>query len=215
MANYKNYIFVADVETGGLPAKLKKEAVHEVALTEIAWVVIDNVTLDIVDKKGWLIKPYKEGLIYESAAAKVSGIDKQICESEGVTIQEAFQETLSLLKKYKRGRNLPYLAGQNILKFDLDFIEGFFDFNKKDAAKFFNPDIIDTVLWSRLRWPEEGKHNLAAISERCGLEHTEAHRALSDTIITAEVIINFLKNMRGEGNKETKSEKRFRETFEI
>jgi DNA polymerase III epsilon subunit-like protein len=216
MADYKNYIFTVDVETGGLPSKLKKKAVHEVALTEIAWVIIDNDTLEIVEKESWLIKPYDDNLIYDPFAAKASNITKEMCEEQGVTIEEAFEGTLQLLKKYKRGRKKPYLAGQNILKFDLDFIEGFFEWNKKDASDFFHEEIIDTMVWSRHRWPEEGKHNLAVISERCGLEHTEAHRALPDTVITGQVVIDFIKGMRGMGSKvEEKEEVRFRDTFEI
>lgn len=215
MADYKNYIFVVDVETGGLPSKLKKKAVHEVALTEIAWVIIDNTTLEIVDKQSWLIKPYDDNLIYDPFAAKASNIDKEMCEVKGVSIEEAFEGTKQLLKKYKRGRKKPYLAGQNILKFDLDFIEGFFEWNNEDAAKYFDDEIIDTMIWSRHRWPEEGKHNLAVLSERCGLEHTEAHRALPDTVITAQVVIDFIKGMRGMGVSMEEKEVRFREKFEI
>ena len=78
MADYKNTIFVCDVETGGLPSALKKRAVHEVALTEIAFVVLDNVSLERVDKKSWLIKPYHSDLIYDPKAAEVSNITKEM-----------------------------------------------------------------------------------------------------------------------------------------
>lgn len=217
MADYKNTIFVVDVETGGLPSVLKKKAVHEVALTEIAFVVVDNVSLEIIDKKSWLIKPYDPDLIYDPKAAEASNITKEMCEEYGEDIKTVFKDILALIKKHKRGSKKPILAGQNIIKFDLDFIENLFEYCGQDISKYFDEEIVDTVRWSRhYRWPEEGKHNLAVIAERCGLEHTQAHRALPDTIITAQIVCQFISNMRGNGNKsEEKKETRFRESFEI
>ena len=216
MADYINPIFVVDVETGGLPSALKKKAVHEVALTEIAFVVVNNVTLEIVDQRSWLIRPYDPNLIYDPKAAEASNITKQMCEEQGEDIKEVFKEILAFIKKHKNGTKKPYLAGQNIIKFDLEFIENLFEYCGHDIEKYFNEEIIDTMIWSRHRWPTEGKHNLAVISERCGLEHTQAHRALPDTLITAKVVIQCLKNLQGQGQAvEEKKQERFRTTFEI
>ena len=216
MADYKNTVFVCDVETGGLPSALKKRAVHEVALTEIAFVVLDNVSLEIVDKKSWLIKPYHSDLIYDPKAAEASNITKEMCEEYGEDIKLVFKEILAMIKKNKRGSKKPILAGQNIIKFDLEFIENLFEYCGQDISKHFDAEVFDTMIWSRYRWPEEGKHNLAVIAERSGLEHTQAHRALPDTIITANIVSQMISNLRGNGCVgEEKKEVRFRETFEI
>jgi DNA polymerase III alpha subunit (gram-positive type) len=218
MADYKNIIICCDVETGGLPSSLKKIATHEVALTEIAFVAIDLYTLEIVDKDSWLIKPYSDELIYDPQAAIASNITKEMCEESGEDIKDVFKKAKTFLKKNKVGTKKPYLSGQNIIKFDYDFIKGFFELNNEDISKYFDDFIIDTMNWSRLKWPEEGKHNLNVITERCNLEHTQAHRALPDTVITAKVVIDFLKCLRGNGSsaaKEEKKEERFRVTFEI
>lgn len=217
MADYKNIIICCDVETGGLPSSLKKIATHEVALTEIAFVAIDLSTLEMVDKDSWLIKPYSDELIYDPQAAIASNITKEMCDFNGEDIKDVFKKAKAFLKKNKIGSKKQYLAGQNIIKFDYDFIKGFFEINKEDVTNYFDDFIFDTMNWSRLKWPEEGKHNLNVITERCNLEHTQAHRAMPDTIITAKVVIEFLKSLRGNGgtSKEEKKEERFRVTFEI
>lgn len=218
MADYKNIIIACDVETGGLPSSLKKEATLEVALTEIAFVAIDLVTLEIVDKASWLIKPYSDDLIYDPQAAIASNITKEMCIKQGEDIGDVFKQIKAFLKKNKVGSKKQYLAGQNFIKFDFDFVKNLFVLHKEDIGKYFDEFIIDTMNWSRLRWPEEGKHNLDIITQRCELEHTQAHRALPDTVITAKVVIQFLKNLRGEGiatKGEVKEEVRFRDTFEF
>jgi len=198
--SYKLPYFVIDTETGGLPDKLKKQATTEVALTELAVVVLDNVTLKVIDKGSWLIKPYKEGLIYDPYAAKASGIDKKMCEEQGIDFEQAFKEFLELIKrnlkatKTKKG----YLVGQKFIEFDLDFILNMFDYFLFDASEYFSTDFKDTMVFSRDKWPEENKHNLQVISERLGIPYVDAHRALADAEMTAKVFTEFMKLLRGE-----------------
>jgi DNA polymerase III epsilon subunit-like protein len=217
MAKYNNNYIAIDVETGGLPSRLKKKATLEVALTELAMVAIDGETLKIVDKKSWLIKPYSPDLIYDPEAAAVSGITKQMCEEQGMDIEVAFKEMLKFITKNKIGSKLPYLVGHNMLSFDLDFIEGIFEYCKTDIQKYFNADIKDTLLIAREKWIEAPSFNLQSCCNMAGIEHVQAHRALPDTVVTADLFIHFMKCLRQElgVKQEEKKVERFRETFQF
>lgn len=212
---YNQPIIVTDIETGGLPAKLKKKAVFDVALTEIAFVVIDNVSLEIIDQTSVLFRPYKHGLIYEDEAAKVSGISYEMLEDKGVVMDIAFNHIDKFLSKYIKGRNKPYLCGHNIQNFDLEFIVNLFDYNKRDISKYFDDFILDTLWLTRLALVENPKFNLAACCERFGIEHVQAHRALTDTVVTAKLMIEILKRLRNEQVESSVKKKRFRDTFEF
>jgi DNA polymerase III alpha subunit (gram-positive type) len=211
---YDQPIIVTDVETGGLPARLKKKATIEVALTEIAFVVIDNVSLEIIDRKSWLFKPYSDGLIYELEAEKVSGISKSYVQQNGLDMAVAFNDIEAFLKKHKRGTKKPYLCGHNIIDFDLEFIMNLFEMNKRDASDYFDDFILDTLKLSRVAIVEAPKFNLGACCELFNIEHTQAHRALTDTVATAKLIIEILKRLRSEGS-ETKNQKKYRHSFQF
>lgn len=209
---YNNVYVVCDVETGGLPDKLKKEATLEVALTELAFVSVDAESLEIIDQKSWLFKPYKNDLIYEKEALTVSNISLELLEESGIEMSKAFKEIEQYLSYQKRGRNLPKLVGHNIKNFDLPFIENLFTLNKANVLKYFNGDVYDTLEWARDKWVE-GKFNLQTVCQRFGIEHVSAHRALSDTIVTAKVWIKFLKLLRAEQVTEKKD--KFRDSFKF
>lgn len=211
---YDQPIIVMDVETGGLPSRLKKQATHEVALTEIAFVAVDNISLEIVDQLNILFKPYKDGLIYDPEAAKVSGIGLDLLNSQGIEMSEAFKTIDKFISRFIKGRNKPYMCGHNIVNFDLEFIVNLFELNKKDASNYFDEFILDTLWLSRLAIVENPKFNLAACCEYYGIEHVNAHRALPDTIVTAKLLISILKRMRSQAS-EGKVEKRYRHSFEF
>lgn len=208
---YDNYYIVCDTETGGLPKQLKKKATLEVALTEVAFVVVSNPELEIVDKKSWLIKPYNKDVIYQEEAAKVSGITKQMLEKEGQEIGQVFKEICDFLKKYKKGNRLPIFVGHNFRNFDLEFILNLFEMFKIDITKFVEEDLEDTMEWMRKKFVESSSFNLASCTQMANIDHVQAHRALPDTIATAKLWIYLLKCLRGEGVEVKK--KRFRDTF--
>lgn len=211
-SKYGNFVGV-DTETGGLPNK-SKAAFFDVALTEIAMVAVSE-DLEIIDKKSWLVKPYKEGLEYNPEAAKVSGITKEMCEEKGQDIQLVCKEVIQFLKKHKNESRLPVLFGHNFISFDIPFILNMFEYCKEDLTKYANPEPEDTLKWSRMRWKELTNYKLGTVCEAAGITHTEAHRALPDTIVTSELFIYFMKGLRREGIVEQKKEKRFRQTFEL
>lgn len=209
---YNNIYLVCDVETGGLPDKLKKQATHEVALTEIAFVAIDSETLEIVDQKSWLFKPYRPDLIYEQEAVQVSGISLDFLKENGLEMKEAFKDILKFLSFQRRGKNLPKLVGHNIKNFDLAFITGLFELNEVDITQYFNGDVYDTMDWARDKWID-GRFNLQSVCQRFGIEHVSAHRALPDTIATAKVFIKFIQLLRAE--QITEKKEKFRDTFKF
>lgn len=132
-----NYYAVCDTETGGLLSKTK-QAVFDVALTEIAFVIVNNEA-EIVDKASWLIKPYSEDAEYGAVAAQVSGISKQMCEEQGTDIYQACNEIIAFLKKYRVGKNLPIVVGHNFQDFDTPFVQNLFEFCEQDICKSLKP----------------------------------------------------------------------------
>jgi DNA polymerase III epsilon subunit-like protein len=211
MPKYENVFLVMDTETGGLPSALKKQATIEVALTEVAAVAISNVNLQITDKKSWLIKPYADDLIYEKGAEIASGISKQMCMKQGIDIELCYKELRQMLQKHTVKNHKPIIVFQN-KAFDIPFIENLFLLFSDDLYKYIER-IEDTMHWARLKWVEKPKFSLGAIAEYFGLDHTQAHRALPDAIITAECWIKFIQCLRSEGESKEENKKRFRLTF--
>jgi len=215
---YQNFA-VVDVETGGLLTKEKK-AVYDIALTEIAIVIVDS-NLEIVHKDSWLIKPYNDAE-YQPGAEKVSGISKKMCEEDGVDIEFACKEFIKVAKKYKVHSKPPTLVGHNYIKFDKFFVENFLAYCGEDINKYFNKEPEDTIKFARMKKPEASGYSLGESCVGAEINLVQAHRALPDTIATAELWISYLKGLRGlnspkkskKGKKE-KPEKRFRQKFEI
>lgn len=73
-------------------------------------------------------------------------------------------------------------------KFDMDYLVAFFDRNGMDKSEL--PECICTMKMSRNFYSEEKGHSLKAVAARLGVEmdDTQAHRALYDVKITAEVM---------------------------
>jgi DNA polymerase III epsilon subunit-like protein len=209
---YDNRFLAVDTETGGLPSALKKMATIEVALTEIAVVAIDNEKLEMVSKDSWLIKPYDPNLIYDKFAEQASGISKEMCEKDGIELETVYKNFKEILQKNKKGKNLPIIIFHN-KPFDTEFIENMFKLFDDDFYKYIDR-IEDTMEFARLKWVEKPNFKLASVVQYCGLDHVQAHRALPDTIITAECWIHFMKCLRGEG-QEQKKENKFRYKFKF
>jgi DNA polymerase III alpha subunit (gram-positive type) len=147
---YQNFA-VFDVETGGL-LNGGVQAVYEMALTEIA-IVIVSPNLEIIDQDTWLIRLYEDDLIFTQKAEEVSHISKQMCENEGMDIRVAQKEVKKFLQKHKVGSAKPSLVGHNVLNFDSYFIENFFEYCGDDIFKYVKPnkegkkayDLIESV----------------------------------------------------------------------
>lgn len=192
-SKYHNFV-VVDVETGGLPSK-EKRAVHEIALTEVAIVAVSS-NLEIVGQAAWLVKPYKEGLIYSKAAEETSGISLSMCEEKGVDIKIVCDGVTDFITKYKHGSALPVMLGHNFIKFDSEFMVNLFEINGLDLFKYVQKSPEDTIHWSRLMWQESIDYKLGTCCQNAGIVLSDAHRALTDTLATAKLWITFMKNLR-------------------
>lgn len=211
---YDNRFLSIDFETGGLPDALKKQAVFEVAVTEIGIAVIDIEKLEIIDKYSCLFKPYADDLIYQPKALEVSNISIDLLEKKGLEMKVAFEQISNFVSKHFIGKKKPKIVGHNIIGFDMDFVQNLWELNKASIDKYFDiVDIWDTMLMARLKYVD-GSMSLPSVIERLSLENKQAHRALQDAMITAEVFINFVKSLRGDGIA-SKKEKRFRENFQF
>lgn len=215
MAKYNNKFIVVDTETGGIPNKGEckgKQATIDVMLMEFAAVVVNSESLEITEKHSFLIKPYDDDLIFTVGAEKVSGLNREICEREGVELEQAYNNIVKILKDNTDKSLKPIIIMQN-KDFDIPFLENLFAiFNDKFSSYIHS--VEDTMEWSRKKWCMEGKHSLGVIAERCGIDLVDGHRALRDTIITAQVWIHFMKLLRGNIG-EVKEEVKFRESFQI
>ena len=198
---FDHCFLVVDVETGGIPSLLNAEAVTQVALVEIAIIAVDNISLEIVDKKSWVIKPYADDLIYTKEAAAVCGMDRDFCEKNGLEMKDVFKEFLAFTKQFTKGRKKPILVGHNIQQFDLEFIINFFKLNKNDASKFYNEYVADTLDYSRLKWPNSINYKLATCCQNANITLANAHKALIDTIATAKLWSYFVKCLRSESTE--------------
>lgn len=209
---YNNRFLISDVETGGIPVKGKSIATIDVALTEIAVIVVDNEKLEILSNGSWLIKPYAEDLIYSSRAADVSGISKQMCETEGLNIEFVYNEFRNILKDNKVGRNKPILIFHN-KSFDTEFIKNLFVIFSDDLFSYIDR-VEDTLEFSRLKFIEKPNFKLGSVAEYCNLELVDEHRAENDALITAKIWIYFIKCLRGESQKQ-KEIVPYRENFKF
>lgn len=212
LSKFSKFI-VCDVETGGLIGK-NKRAVFDVALTEIAFVVVEE-DLSISEQKSWLIKPYSETAEYNKGAEEASGITKAMCQEQGQDILLVGKEVSEFMKRHKQGNRLPVMVGHNFDDFDSYFLQGLFEWCKLDLMKFVQDTSEDTLKWSRLCWRESNNYKLGTCADNAGIVLKDAHRASTDTYATALLWVYFMKRLRGEGVATEVKKKRFRDTFEL
>lgn len=211
------YVIVADSETGGLPNKNKK-AFYDIALAEVAMVVVDCINLDIVTEYNAIIAPYKDGLEYSPQAEEVHGLSVQHLTENGEDIKTVYKETKALLKKYANKRIGAILAGHNFQLFDIPFFEGMFAFNNDDLWEYVK-FVEDTMKLSYYRATEQENYKLGTCCRKEGVELVDAHRALTDTRANAYLMLKYIELMRGnvvdEPSASVKKESRFRENFQL
>lgn len=225
MKTTANYIIVADTETGGLPCKAskgkpEKKAFFDVALCEVALVVIDLNSLKIVSEYEALIQPYKDGLEYNPEAEKVHGLSVQNLKENGEDVKTVYQAIKALLLKYKNPRIGSILCGHNFQLFDVPFFEGLFEFNN-DSLWNYVKFVEDTMKLSWYRAIEQENYKLGTCCRLEGVELVDAHRALVDTRANALLMLKYIEHMRGTGGSAapaispTRKESRFREKFQL
>lgn len=215
-----NFILVYDFETGNL-CNSNCIAFENAPCVEIAMCCVDMKTLKIVDELD-LIFPYnyKEDLIYSQQATEVHGITQEIQEENSTSLKDIYKTLKTWFTKYKNPRQLCTLAGHNIggqsiNGFDNPFLKNFFAYMGDDIDKYVKY-YIDTMLLAHISSLEQIDYKLGTCCQLAGVDLVDAHRALNDTKANANLLISYIKKLRGEGqNIEKIKEQRFRETFQL
>lgn len=192
-----NFI-VWDVETGGLKA-------DDNPIVEIAMISLDN-SLNETGRYESLIKPYDSKLKIQEQALQANGLTMdQINSGKDASIVAV--EIINFFRINKRGKELPVLCGHNIDNFDIPFLVNFLTFHKLDLFNFINDKItIDTMWWSRLKWQESVNYKLGTCCQNAGIDLTNAHRAMTDTVANAELVKVLISSLRGSSKIVSKGE---------
>lgn len=212
------FVVVADTETGGLPNK-DKRAFYDVALVEVACVVVDCVQLKIVDEYSQIIAPYKDGLEYSPGAEATHGLSYDHLCQYGADAKDVYGDVKKILTTYKNPRIGAIFVGHNFLTFDIPFFEGLFEFFKDNLwshVKF----VEDTMMWGWLRATEQENYKLGTCCKQEKVQLVDAHRALNDTKANAQLFIKYLEYLRGSGTSGVVAPtgmvpSRFREAFQL
>ncbi|MBU1085996.1 MAG: 3'-5' exonuclease [Candidatus Omnitrophica bacterium] len=156
---------VVDLETTGFCSQ--RDCVIEVAAVKI---------------KSGNIKEHYQSLIYAEyipyQATRVHGIDLQmVADAPSLnTVRNDFREFIQGC----------VLVGHNIKSFDMPFLCNAFNIEE-------NAFCVDTLKLSRLLFAKERTHKLSVVAQRLGIKNDRYHRALDDTLVTANVFLEFLK----------------------
>lgn len=181
---------------------------------------------DIVELEGSVWKDITQVFFnncYNPQALQVTGISREMIESEGLPYDEAFSEIKEMINRHTVGNSKPIIVGHNIgslprriIKgkevgpdgFDNPFMEILFKDNDDDWFYSINDEIIDTLKWARLKWTELPNFSLGTCANEVGLTLKEAHRALPDTVANAKFFIKMFQHLRGEGSLKSRYKRR-------
>lgn len=191
---------VFDLETTGL--KPDKNAVIEIACCPIS-----KDLKDLPEFESGVINIYDDREVSEQAL-KANGITREQIEN-GVDSEEVIKKFCKYLKSLSKQANKIIAVGHNIDKFDLPFLDDFFDVHGQDLSKYINSDFtIDTLWWSRIKWIESTNYKLGTCCQNSNIDLANAHRALNDTRANKELLISFLSSLREEGDSSSENYKR-------
>lgn len=212
MKSSVKYVIVQDYETGGLPNKEMRPFL-EVALCEVALVVVDMQSLTIVDEYQSLFKPhYKSGLIYQQEALNVNGLTMEMMETSGEDAKIIYKDIKGYFLKYKNPRHGAIICGHNYTGFDHPFTVNMFDYFGDDVWSYVKW-VEDTQKLAYYASLEQSDYKLSTCCMENSIALTDAHRAIHDTRANAQLFISYIKRLRGEGVD--KKESVFKEKFQF
>lgn len=217
--NYNNFI-VYDFETTGVdPRTAQIVQIGAVAVDSRKLEIIPNSEFNILVKPLWGEECAKANLQeLTEGAIKVHKKDKDLLDAKGVSIDTAIKNMKSYADQYnpkKTKWTSPIRAGYNIGKYD-DVILGR-DLERTGTENFFHPiNSVDLIQLMFLFF--ENDKNVSSLSadslfrKHMGWKDKgQSHDALSDVIMTAEVMIRSLRLIRKTVSK-VKFENCFTET---
>lgn len=220
-----NVRYIIDFETGGLKRGLRKEGkltkeqedmeeAEIFGITEVAVVAIDLESLTIKDTYSSLVKPM-DGKVYTEEALEVTGLSLKILEEQGKPLHEVVKEMDDFFAK-NNVKNKGLLGGHNFDGYDKPFLVQMYKDAKKRLDRHLTlENTLDSLVWSKYKWVESPNYKLATCCANYGIELVDAHRALPDTEANAQLIINFLNDLRNGDSGTEKEEQRFRFNFKI
>ena len=160
---------VIDIETTGL------SPYYDQIIELSAIKVIDGT---VVDKFTTLVQPDPDcdGVYIDSFITELTGITNEMLASA--------PKLSSTLPDYLNFIGNDLLVGHNV-NFDINFI---YDKAESLLSETFSNDFVDTMRISRRLHPEFQHHRLADLCERYHIDYTNAHRSLSDCLLTLKCL---------------------------
>jgi len=168
---------IFDFETTGL--KADSECIIEIGAVKFK----DGQEIDSFSE---LVNPLKPIPAQASAVNKI--YDKDVADAP--TLSEVLPHFLKFI-------NGSVLVAHNA-SFDTRFLSAAI---KQLKIADLENYVMDTLTLSRNLHPHHGKHSLAAICERMGIDNKDAHRAVHDARATAKVLQEFLTELQTKGNR--------------
>ncbi|WP_029608488.1 PolC-type DNA polymerase III [Mycoplasma simbae] len=165
-----------DIETTGLSPRF-----HELIEYGSYSIPADNSQPQIVQ---FLIKPQSK---LSPFTTKLTGISQRDVDTNGLNYKEALQ------KIYNDLNNKIALAHN--AKFDYHFIKEQF---RLHDLPFPNVTVIDTLVLSRLLFPERKKHSLGDLASNLGVSYNPnvAHRGDYDAAVLAQIWVELVHQMK-------------------
>lgn len=203
-----NYV-VFDLETGGL--KPTENPIVEIACCAF------NHKLEDLKEYDTLIKTYDDSLVVTPGALKANGLTMTEIET-GKDSLTVVNELIDFFSSLKVKSQKPVLGGHNIKKFDIPFLEKFFQFHKKKLWDYVDTELFDTLILAHHAWSEHNpNYQLGSCCATIGVQLINAHRALPDTRANAHLLKYFLGNLKGQSQGQIQSvgKRKFRESFQI
>lgn len=205
-------IIFFDFETGGLTKSNYEKNSGKYPITEVAFVPVDPFTYEPLFTYENLIKPYNDDLIYSDEASATTGINKQKCVDNGVSIQEFFDDLKTIFDETQstfgnKTNAKPVLCGHNI-QFDIDFLQSIlYNFKRDSLLKLidcnpdsFNklyPNYLDTVTLAQQYFRDRSdvtSYSLINCCKACNIPSENTHRALDDVLINIEFYKEMMKS---------------------
>lgn len=174
------YCMFLDLETGGFSPTSN-------AICEIAFIVFDVKTYEIVSKSCLKIKPYFRDLhneiyaSYKDDALKVNGHNVKDLEKNGMLLIHV----LAVLEKVIGQFNIKFFGGHNIESFDIKFLKNVYRlYLEKD---FEYQALVCTLKLSRIRLNLKS-NKLEDLCTHLQIPATNYHTAMADTEASFEVL---------------------------
>jgi DNA polymerase-3 subunit alpha (Gram-positive type) len=165
---------VFDIETTGLYAEKDK-------ITEIGAVKLLNGK--VTDTFSTFINP---GIAIPEFITKLTGInDAMVADAPGI---EAALD-----------RFLAFVGDLPVVAHNASFDTGFIKYQARAAGRKFDNAIIDTLQMSRNLFPKLSRHKLDVVAKHLGIKLENHHRAVDDSMATAEIFLKCLELLREKG----------------